>query len=173
MAAFQVIWFASVHGASNGQPWLGGALLVPFVFWQLATSPDPAYDRRAMAVLSVAGFVIDSSYPLAGILSYAVPWPLQNLAPAWLVLMWVNLALILNHSLSWLRKRYGLAALLGGLGGGISYWAGWRLGAVEIHWPPWAAITLIGLVWTAALPLAYAILEPRSAISSESAPTPR
>lgn len=173
MAAFQVVWFASVYGASAGQPWLGATLLVPFVAWQLATSPDPSYDRRAMAVLGAAGFVIDSSYPLAGIASYSAPWPLPDLAPAWLVVMWVNLALTLNHSLSWLRARYRLAALLGGLGGGISYWAGWRLGAVEFHWPPWAAVALIGLVWTAALPSAYAILEPRPAVSNGSAPTPR
>jgi len=173
MTAFQVVWFASVHGASIGQAWIGSALLVPFAVWQFATSPDPAYDRRAMALLGVAGFVIDSSYPLAGILSYAAPWPFENLAPAWLVLMWVNLSLILNHSLAWLRRRYLLTAVLGGLGGAVSYWAGWRFGAVEFHWPPWASIAVIGLIWTAVLPAVYAILEPRRVVSSGSAPTPR
>jgi len=154
-------------------PWLGAACLAPFLAWQLAVSRDVAYDWRALGCLCLAGTLIDSIYPLAGVLTYAAPWPYPHLAPAWLVIMWLNLALTLNHSLAWLRKRYLLAAMFGGVGGGLSYWAGWRLGAVEFSWTPWAAAGLIGLVWAAALPALYWILERSSDLSNGSGPIPR
>ncbi len=167
------MWFASVLGAAGGLPWLGAACIAPFLAWQLRASRDPAYDRRALVLLCLGGILIDSAYPLAGALSYAAPWPFPSLAPAWLVIMWMNLALTLNHSLAWLRRRYALAAVFGGLGGGLSYWAGSRLGAVEFHWPAWAAAGVIGLVWAAALPTAYALLERSAALSNGSGPIPR
>jgi hypothetical protein len=137
----------------------------------MAVTRDRAYDRRALGIFFLGGIVIDSAYALAGVLAYAAPWPVPGLAPAWLVIMWLNLALTLNHSLAWLRRRYSLAAIFGGIGGGLSYWAGWRLGAVEFYWPAWAAAGLIGLVWAAALPGAYAILE-RSASETDQGGTP-
>jgi len=171
--AFQAVWFASVIGAASGRPWLGAALLLPFTAWQLAVSDDPAYDRRAIALLCVAGLVIDSIYPLAGMLSYAAAWPSAMLAPVWLVLMWVNLALTLNHSLAWLRGRPVLAALFGGSGGALSYYAGFRLGAMELHWEAPATMALIGLVWSLSLPALYGILDRMAALSNGPVPSPR
>ena len=159
IASFQGVWFASVLGAAHGHPWLGALVLVPFLGWQLRTSADPGYDLRALLVLGVAGLMIDSVYPLLGSLSYSSPWPSPNLAPAWLVLMWVNLALTLNHSLAWLRRRYLLTALFGGIGGTLSYWAGARLGAMQLHWPASTVVPLIGAVWALLLPVVYRALE--------------
>jgi len=141
--------------------------------WQLSVSTDRAYDVRALAVMCLCGILVDSVYPAAGIVAYASPWPSASLAPGWLVVMWLNLALTMNHSLRWLRRRYWLAAVFGGIGGGLSYWAGGHFGAVEFLWPPAGAATLIGLVWAGVLPCAYALLERSSAISNGSAPIPR
>ena len=159
IVAFQVVWFSSVLGAANGLPWLGAIALLPFLVWQLRVSADAAYDRRALLVLGVAGLIVDSLYPLLGSLSYASPWPLSGAAPAWLILMWLNLALTLNHSLAWLRRRYLLAAVFGGTGGALSYWAGARLGAVELYWSTPAVVLLIGVIWAIALPVIYRVLE--------------
>lgn len=159
IVAFQGVWFTSVLGAAHGRPWLGALAFVPFLAWQLRSSSDPGYDLRALITLGIAGLIIDSLYPLLGSLSYSSPWPSQAFAPTWLALMWLNLALTLNHSLAWLRRRYLLAALFGGIGGALSYWAGARLGAVRLHWPASTVIPLIGVVWALTLPATYRVLE--------------
>ena len=173
IVAFQAVWLSSVVGAANGMAWLGAVLLMPFAVWQLRVSKDPAYDRRAIVLLCIAGVLVDSAYPLAGMLGYASPWPLAQLAPARLVLMWVNQALTLNHSLAWLRGRYLLAAVFGGVGGGLSYYAGYRLGAVDVYWSSGVAFGLIGVVWAVALPALYGFLDRLSPVSTGSVPTPR
>ncbi|UCC14583.1 MAG: DUF2878 domain-containing protein [Gammaproteobacteria bacterium] len=159
IVAFQGVWFASVLGAAHGYPWIGAVALLPFLLWQLGSSSDPGYDLRALLVMGAAGLAIDSIYPILGSLSYSSPWPSSGFAPAWLVVMWLNLALTMNHSLRWLRRRYLLAALFGSTGGALSYWAGARLGAMQLHWPTSTIIPLIGLIWAVALPATYRALE--------------
>jgi hypothetical protein len=65
-------------------------------------------------------------------------------------------ATTINGSLSWLRGKPILAAVLGGICGPISYEAGIRLGAGA--WGPGGQLTgfiLLGLIWAIAIPLFF------------------
>jgi hypothetical protein len=73
-------------------------------------------------------------------------------APAWIIVMWVNFALTLNVALRWLHGRYGLAAVLGFVGGPLAYLAGLKLNAAALAAPAPTAYTLIGCTWAVAVP---------------------
>lgn len=150
---FNLAWAVTVFGAAGGLSWAGPAALLVFATIQLSLAARPRYDLAAMGVFALAGLVIDSAWSLAGILSYAAPWPSPALAPAWLVSLWASFALTLGHSLAWLRPRKVLAAVFGLLGGGFSYWVGARIGAVELAIPGWQYALGVGLCWAVALPV--------------------
>jgi heme O synthase-like polyprenyltransferase len=67
-------------------------------------------------------------------------------------LLWAALAITLNHSMSWIKRSYWLAAILGSITGPLSYLAGVKLGAGTM---PNQSISLIalGLIWAMAMPL--------------------
>jgi hypothetical protein len=67
--------------------------------------------------------------------------------------MWINFALTLRFSMSWLLGRYFLGAAIGALGGPAAYYAGARLGAVEFETSLTTSLVVVGLVWAAALPI--------------------
>jgi hypothetical protein len=150
---FNLVWLATVLGAAAGLPWAGPAACAAFASAQLAVAARPRYDLAAMAVFASAGLAIDSAWSLSGAVRYSAAWPSAALAPVWLVSLWVAFALTLDHSLAWLRRRPLLAAQFGGFGGGWSYWAGARLGAVETMLPPWAYGVAVGACWAVSLPL--------------------
>jgi hypothetical protein len=56
----------------------------------------------------------------------------------------------LRHSLGWLRGRYLLAAALGAVAGPLAYWAGSKLGAIELAGTTRAALA-IGAAWTVSM----------------------
>lgn len=159
IVGFNAVWFASVLGAAHGLPWAGAAGLLVFAAWQLAASHDRRYDIAALVIMGAGGLVLDSLHLWAGTMTYMAPWPWANAAPAWLVVMWLNLALTLNHSLGWLRGRYALSAAMGAVAGPLAYLAGARLGAVSIELELIPAAAVLGLTWAVALPSAYALLE--------------
>lgn len=152
VAGFNLAWLATVLGAAEGLGWAGPAALVVFAAFQLPASARPRYDLVAMGVFAAAGVVVDSAWSLAGLVSYAAPWPFAALAPAWLVALWASFSLTLGHSLAWIRRRPVLAAAFGGLGGGFSYWMGASLGAVELHVPAPLYAAVVGLTWAVVFP---------------------
>ncbi|HET9205432.1 MAG TPA: DUF2878 family protein, partial [Burkholderiaceae bacterium] len=102
----------------------------------------------AMAI----GLVWDSALLQLGWIVYAAPGPLPALAPAWILALWALFAIALREPLRWLHRRLPLAALLGALGGPLSYAGAQRLGACTLTQPVVSEIAL-ALGWAAMVPL--------------------
>ena len=66
--------------------------------------------------------------------------------------MWALFGTTLNVSLRWMRGRPVIAVLFGALGGPLSFWAGQRLGAVQIT-GPWTGVAVLAVGWALILPL--------------------
>jgi len=91
-----------------------------------------------------------------GYLDFRDDWPSPYLSPLWMWVLWVLVATTINGSLTWLRGRPVLGAVLGGIAGPMSYEAGIRMGAGG--WGPGGQITgfiLVGVVWSVAIPLFF------------------
>jgi len=126
---------------------------VLFLAWHLRTPVSPRAELALAGVAAGTGFLVDTLFAQAGVLAYASPWPVPGVAPAWIIVMWVNFALTLNVALRWLHGRYGLAAVLGLGGGPFAYLAGVKLGAAALVAPALVAYAVIGGTWALAVPL--------------------
>lgn len=157
IVSFQLGWFACVLGAARGSPWFGPLLVALVLALHLRLTQDRVGEVRLLVFAGLAGFLLDSAQAAAGTFSFptaAVPtwWNLPWLSPPWMVALWPNFATTLHTSLAWLVGRYRLAALLGVLGGPLSYYAGARLGALSFPQELVTSLLVIGLVWAIALP---------------------
>jgi len=152
LALFEGAWFACVLGAAHGWPWLGVAIAALVVAGLLARSARPAVDGALIAAAVVVGLAWDTAMLQAGWIAYAAPGPLPMLAPAWILALWALLAITLREPLRWLHRRPALAALLGALGGPLSYAGAERLGACTLAQPR-AALLALALGWAAITPL--------------------
>ncbi|MEO8459252.1 MAG: DUF2878 domain-containing protein [Dokdonella sp.] len=152
-AGFQLVWFASVLGAARGMWWLGPICVVVFASLQLLASPVRRNDMLLIALAIAAGGVWDSLMASTELLRYAAPIPSSQLAPVWILGLWANLALTLNHSLRWLRPHPWRAALFGAIGAPLSYLGGMRLGALAIAEPVAITLTVLALGWFVLTPL--------------------
>jgi hypothetical protein len=69
-----------------------------------------------------------------------------------MIALWAVFATSLNLSMGFLKGRLWLAALVGGIGGPVSYLAGGRLGGLEMA-DPALALGVQALGWAVLLPL--------------------
>jgi hypothetical protein len=151
---FQAAWFAAVLGAANNMPWLGVVAVPLALALHLALSPDWRPELLIAVIAAATGFAFDSVLVGAGAFSpvpYVFPAAFSSL---WMVMLWVNLATTLNVSMGWLRGRYALAAVFGGIGGPMAYYSGAKLGAMT-RLPDPGGLLDIGIAWAIALPLLY------------------
>lgn len=149
---FQGVWFAAVIGAGSGLAWPGLLALAAFAAVTLRMRATRASDLRLAACAALAGGALDSAFVASGLLRYAAPWPASALAPAWIVALWVALALALNHSLRWLRPHPAWAAALGAIAAPLSYLGaarGWD--AVAFAEPAWRTLGVVAACWAGML----------------------
>lgn len=150
---YQVLWLACLIGAGRGWPWLGVVTAVVVIAVHLSLTRDRRSDAMLIIAGAVIGYVADSILVLAGLMRFPVHAQLLGPSPLWMVALWAGFATTLNGSLSLLRGRPIVAAVLGLVGGPMAYIAGEKLGAIEIGSPRGWGLLAIAAEWAIALPL--------------------
>ena len=149
---YQTAWAIAVIGAARGDWWAGPVAVTAFAIVQLWLSEKPRADLYLMVVAAAVGFIVDSGFAQSGALRYAASeqW---TFAPIWIVALWINFSLTLNHSLSYLKLHLALASLLGAIGAPLAYWGaakGWN--AIAFEDPPTATLVALAVVWAIVTP---------------------
>ena len=152
---FQLSWPACVIGAAYGWLWTGLLVVGVMALWQLNRVNRHPLDLRMIAVCLGIGVVLDTAWVQLGLLSYTLAWPVAGAAPLWIMLLWLALALVINHSMAAFKQRLWLLAAFGLIGSPFSYFAGSRFGAVEWVAPAWQVIAATGISWAIILPFLF------------------
>ena len=151
---FQLGWFACILGAAHG--YVAAAVLfcaavATFHIWQ---SHDRIQEGVLLLKIGALGIVADTLLLQTGSLVFESKGLMPALSPIWMWSLWVILGCTLNESMSWLKGRFVLAAVLGAITGPLSYLAGVKLGAAQ-----WGdetqALVLLGIIWAIAMPLLF------------------
>ena len=147
--AFQLGWFACVLGAANDAAWLGVGVVVLVVAVQVAVAPRPVGEAALMGLALLLGAAFETALIVTGgVIHLGSP----VFPPVWMLALWPLFAGTLNRSMGWLQGRWMLAALLGGMAGPLSYWAGARLGALQVG-DPVIFVALLAIGWAVLTPL--------------------
>lgn len=152
LCIYQIIWFLCVLWEN-----LGAWLALPLLVLHLWLSPYKKADLKMMALLLAGGAAVDGALHFFGFIRFNVPaLPI----PMWLAVIWLALATLPHHGLSWLKGRPILSAILGAVGGALAYGAGVRMGAAAFT-GSWASSMLIfAVIWAVIFPaiMGYASL---------------
>ena len=149
---FKLGWVACVLGAANGQAWLGLVVVVIVVLEHLRTAARPQLEAGLLAAAALLGVGWESALVSLGLLSYSEGVVIAGLAPYWIVAMWALFATTVNVGMRWLKRHWLIAAVAGGVGGPLSFYAGANLGAVQFS-DDFVALATIAIGWAALLPL--------------------
>ena len=150
--AFQVGWFSCVIGAANGYPMVGPVVASLVVLLHLLLAYQPRTELTLILIAGLAGASFDSLLLQTGWVSYPNGIVLAGLAPYWIIAMWLLFATTLNVSLRWLHRNYIAAALLGLIGGPLSYLGGARLGGL-VFVDATSAMVALAVGWAVMMPL--------------------
>ncbi|MEO7051270.1 MAG: DUF2878 domain-containing protein [Rhodanobacter sp.] len=153
LVGYQLVWFAAVIGASHGLAWPGVLCMLVYAAAQLLAARNYRVDLSLMATALVLGFLLDGGLIRTGIASYAAAWSSHDIAPAWILALWMTFALTFTQSLRYLQTRLWLAALLGCIGGPLAYLGaarGW--GVVTFADPAWRGPLALAIGWALATP---------------------
>ena len=142
---FNVIWFIAVYFNHQAEYFLIFSLLCHFCF-----TPTRRHDFWIMCSITLVGASGDSLLTQTGVMSFAN----SGLLPLWLCMLWAHFALAVNHGMAWLKNLpIYLQAILGGIFGPFSYYAGYKMGAVIFPLALQKTLFILAVVWFFLLPI--------------------
>ena len=149
LSLFKLGWLAVVFSAAAGLAEVGAASVALIALVHLVRANRISSELALLIIAGCIGMIWESIIVQGGILSYPTAETDGNLAPYWIVAMWVLFATTLNVGMKWLRKNLVIAALAGAICGPLSFLAGQQAGAVTLGDN---AVLVIGLGWAVLLP---------------------
>jgi hypothetical protein len=138
---FQLIWFAAVLGTYQWQ-WL--TLLLTLVTVVYCWKTDRS-SLKSIASIVTTGLVLDTLNQQFSVFIFPTQW-----LPVWLLCLWVLFswyAYQLKSILYRFPKTY--VSIVGGLGGTVSYFAGYKFQAVEFGFSISTTLAFLFVEWCA------------------------
>lgn len=148
-------WMACILGAARGHYWLGLVVVtILFAIHIMMIERHKVHIVLFVALATIAfGFLTDTALIAIGTLEpnrWVMPTPFTTI---WDLLIWANFSLVLNTSLHILQKRLFTASVLGAIFAPWTYYAGDRLGALNLSKPISVSLLWVGLLWFFVMPL--------------------
>jgi Protein of unknown function (DUF2878) len=153
IVGFQIVWFACAYGAASEiwyLPCIAGLLYVSCIYiW----SPDKKGLTLFILACLLLGFLVDTILLQHSFVVFKNlnSYPFNLYQPWWMTILWAAFASSFGASFSWLKKKYLLVAVLGGIFGPIAYYSGSQFGAIE----PISSLGLflVGILWLISMPI--------------------
>ena len=138
---FQLCWFAAVLGTYQWQ-WVTLFLTLAPLLYCLKTD---ASSLKSIGVIVTIGLLLDTLNQQLSVFVFPTPW-----LPVWLICLWVLFswyAYQLKSILYRFPKTY--VSIVGGFGGTASYFAGYKLQAVEFGLSVGTTLMILFVEWCA------------------------
>lgn len=136
---FQLVWFLAVVGSEQWQ-WLTLACLV--ITLGLSGKLQPI-NWKKWGGLTLLGIGVDMLNSRTGILVFD-----SHIIPLWLMVLWAMFMWYAQFLVP-VVSRYPLllTSLIGGFAGSLSYFAGFKLGAVQLSYSLFLTFSWLFVVW--------------------------
>lgn len=143
---FQLLWFGCLLLPGAAALAIAALFVAAHFYWPLHRQ---RFVRQVMIIAGL-GATIDVLYAAAGLLRF--PSVEQGISIN-LLALWICFAAAIPLSFLWLRGRMGLAVLLGGIFGPLSYLGGSKLGAVSFPMGDGFTLFVYAATWAVLMPL--------------------
>lgn len=150
---FYIVWFLVVYWMKDGQLELfalGLQLLFVLIFLKKS-------EIRFLGSVTIIGSIVDSIPVALGLVTFPGTDLYIGLYPIWMLLMWSIFATTFSLSLGWLQGRIGLQSLFGLIGGSLSIYAAYGIGALDFPKGEALAVIFCSIEWGILVPILFSM----------------
>ena len=153
---FQIAWFAAVIGGAHDLDFVASSPALALFAFHILNNHRRWFDATAsITSIFIMGIVIEIILLKSGVISYRGLTASTSFPPLWILALWLAFATLPDGALSWLEGRTILQIIFGAVGGPLSYLAGEKLGAAELHGSFAYAMAVLAFAWAVATPLCF------------------
>lgn len=152
---FQIGWFVTVISVAKELEYAAILAVFCIIGIHLLLVEERLNEILLVLIVGFVGTLVDSLLISQGVFVTSGNLAIGNMAPLWLVMLWMLFSITINHSLKWLRKSYIAASCAGFVFAPIAYYFGQKFEALsfEISYSVEMSLLMIGITWAIVTPL--------------------
>lgn len=158
--AYYVAWVACIYYAARNDAWLGPAIALLCILFQIIWQKAHGHPVRAAIIYSVAltavGVISDSLWMHLHQLDFQANPLTPYISAPWMMCLWLSFGFNIMITYTKTLNYYFIWGLLAGTGVPFAYWLGVVAGAATTS-TPLSFYVILGLFWFAALPLSFMV----------------
>ena len=151
---FYFCWWMSVYGAAVEMYYLGPLSVLLFLFVHLYKIVYHKNEILFLIICFFVGTVIDTLLLRFNVIQYNGLLPLYyEIAPLWVVCLWVCFGATILHSFKWVKGRYLLLSVLSAISGPLIYFSAAKFNTLHFINETSYKIIIISIIWAVFIPL--------------------
>lgn len=154
IVGFYLCWWASIFGAANNYFFIGPIFVILFLFFHFFYVINQRKEIIFILICFFIGLFIDTFFLRFNVIYYKGYFPDNfNIAPLWVVSLWMCFGSSISHSFKWIKGNYILLFFLGAFSGPLIYVSATKLEVLYFHYAVYVNLIIVSIAWGLFLPL--------------------
>ena len=151
---FYLCWWISIFGAANNYFFIGPVFVLFFLFFHFYYVVNQKKEIIFILICFFIGLFIDTCFLRFDVIDYKGTLPDNfNIAPLWVVSLWMCFGSSISHSFKWVKGNYIFLFFLGALSGPIIYASATKLEVLYFNYAIYINLISVSIAWGLFLPL--------------------
>ena len=154
IAGFYFCWWISIFGASNNYFFIGPFFVMFFLMLHFFYVINQKKEIIFILICFFIGLLVDTFFLRFDIIDYKGYLPDNfNIAPLWVISLWMCFGSSISHSFKWVKGNYLLLSILGAVSGPLIYVSATKLEVLYFNYGIYINLICVSIAWGLFLPL--------------------
>ena len=153
---FYTIWWGTVTSINFGLNFAPPIITAIILILHLNIISEPKKEIIFLGCCILLGTLVELVYLNSNFLSYYGYYMFSNqFSPLWTICMWISLAITVNHSMFFLKKRWFSIIICGSIFGPVCYISLMKLNIIQFHYNLGVSIFILSIISSISLLMMY------------------
>ena len=154
IVGFYLCWWVAILGAANSYFFIGPLFVMFFLFFHFFYVINQKKEIIFILICFFIGLFIDTFFLRFGVIDYKGLLPEKfNLAPLWVISLWMCFGSSISHSFKWVKGNYIFLFFLGAISGPLIYASATKLEVLYFNYSIYINLIIVSIAWGLFLPL--------------------
>ena len=150
---FYFCWWISIFGASNNYFFIGPFFVMLFLMLHFFYVINQKKEMIFILICFFIGLLVDTFFLRFNIIDYKGYLPDNfNIAPLWVISLWMCFGASISHSFKWVKGNYLLLSILGAVSGPLIYVSATKLEVLYFNYAIYINLISVSIAWGLFLP---------------------
>ena len=146
--SFYIYWWLCLIGSSRGDFFYGPLAALVYFIIHFFIIDNKYKEFKYIIICMILGILIETLMLQLNFIEYRGYLSSNyNIAPLWVIVLWMGFGTTVFHSFKWVLGKYKLSFLLGAIFTPVIYFSAYKIGSIAFNYNVLTSYLILSLIW--------------------------